>query len=222
MGTKKKSGFDDTLDDMSMAEIQSYVVKTFFGGRERKRMPISIFCWGRPGETGFQPGAPQMEPTMAPPGAEYVIPIPAISDTTQMPTSGFVSSPTAIAQAATWTARALSYGVQENNRNYFPNVITSPVATLILSSTDIETYAGENVETLTQLFANDALSYTEIEPGVWVKNPEITYSGGYGGSIGYTGRRYGRGRGARGGGYGSSAGVQYGPRLTQWRIAGFG
>lgn len=178
--------------------------------------------WGRPGETGFQPGAPQLEPTAVQPGAEYVIPTPSAQDTAPMPTGQYVSGRVAIAQAATWTARALSYAVEQNNRNYMPEVITSPVATLILSSTDIETFAGENITSLNGLFADDALSYTEIEPGVWAKNPEVTYTGGYTGAIGYGGRRYGRGRGTRGGGGGGAGGVQYGPRLTQWRIAGFG
>lgn len=158
----------------------------------------------------------------APAGAEYVSPTPSAQDTAPMPTGQYVSGRVAIAQAATWTARALSYAVEQNNRNYMPEVITSPVATLILSSTDIETFAGENITSLNELFASDALGYTEIEPGVWAKNSEVTYTGGYTGAIGYGGRRYGRGRGTRGGGGGGAGGVQYGPRLVQWRIAGFG
>lgn len=176
--------------------------------------------YGLPGATGFQPNAPQLEPTAAPPGAEYVVPTPSISDATTMPTEQYVSSPTAIAQAAIWSSRAIAEYNKTGNRNFLPNVLTSPVATLILSQ-DIETYGGETISTLQGLFSDEALGYTEIESGVWVKNPELTYSGGYGGSIGYTGRRRGRGRGARGGGFGRG-GTQYGPRLVQWRIRGFG
>lgn len=167
-------------------------------------------------------GRAPIRPTIAPPGAEYVIPTPAERDTTIMPTGQYVSGRVAIAQAATWSARAVKeYFDSGGNRNFLPNVMTSPVATLVLS-VEMETFDGEPINTLRELFSDDALSYTEIEPGVWMKNPEITYSGGYGGSIGYTGRRYGRGRGVRGGRVAGAGGTQYGPRLVQWRIAGFG
>jgi len=151
---------------------------------------------------------------------------PTIADTTIMPIDP--QSTQAIYLAARWTGEAImAYGRARLDptisssaaRAMLPNVITTPVALHLTGW--LETPEGEDILTVNNLFNADNLSYTEIEPGVWVKNPEVTYTGGYTGAVGYTGRRYGRGRGTRGGRTTGAGGTQYGPRLTQWRI-GFG
>lgn len=166
-------------------------------------------------------GRGPLGPTLAQPGAEYVRPTPAgepeVVDTTIMPIAP--GSPQATTMAARWTGLAIAEYGRTGNRNFLPEVITTPVALHLTGW--LETAEGEDILTVNNLFSSDNLSYTEIEPGVWAKNPEVTYTGGYTGAVGYAGRRYGRGRGTRGGRTGGAGGTQYGPRLTQWRI-GFG
>lgn len=127
--------------------------------------------------------------------------------------------------AARYTFQAIREAVKQGDRNLLPNLITSGVAQHIypLSMNLAVGEEATSFKSVQEMMENERLNYDEIEPGLWKKNPQLTYPSGIGGFYGTSGRRfpsYARGS-ARRRGLTQGQGAFYGPGLINWRI-GFG
>ncbi len=120
-----------------------------------------------------------------------------------------------IEEAARWTSWSVREAASRGNRDLLPFMFSAEIAEELYARfgfSSVEEFFGSNEET-------GGIDYTEIEPGLWIRNDEIFYdtgTGGFGRSGYYSRRVSGISRGTRGSGGGHAQGQTFG--LTTWSI----
>lgn len=198
-------------------------VNTFWGITNYTPAPTNITTTGAPPQTTTAP----TKATTTSPYAKRIQQYLASTETKHLP-----GQQTTLAQAATgiqqqtgkfdanvqYAAQKIAEAAQSGDRGLLPSIITSQMATRMP-----ELWQGQ-YNSIQEFLSAQGLDYTEVEPGVFVKNEPVTYSVGgkptNGGYNYYRGNSYSRGRSSgnyyRGGI--SQGGYGYAPGLVGWRM----